>query len=398
MHFSRKSRNLIAGSLLLLPSCTNKSTIVRQINHPAPMAQVAWVQKPEPEVISIPPKPTEKDISDAELATMFYPVAESLSAPSQIDIYFRVDDALYRLVDIATKQKKKFEAYPFSKNEKLKIWWMVVAIGNALNGLPHSQDVQLTNDYIRVKGKLSYEANYAGYFDYPYSDQSLDFTKTLRTRWEDDNFRSLSEFIQFLFSLSAPYRRGTRLSAISSNSPYTELMNSFIHPVNVSRYYGEERHMPSKHFLLGRQLPGLPISGINHNPNYPGRKFSVAPPFDKPVILNGWSLYCAPCMKELPDFDVFHKNGTAFVIGYEMAMQGELADPKRIEESFAPGNGKHPELSFPLITGPQSRDVYGRDFGEPLPFTVILDRDGIVRKVIVGITDKEELTQILSGL
>ena len=121
-------------------------------------------------------------------------------------------------------------------------------------------------------------------------------------------------------------------------------------------------------------------------PDLDGVKRSVAEWDGKPVVLNFWATWCPPCRREMPMFKAMQKKyadrGLQFI---GIALDEEIKVADFVEEM---------ELNYPtLLAGDQAVSVstaYGNRFGA-LPFTVLINRDGIITKTFRGEVKRKEL-------
>lgn len=118
-----------------------------------------------------------------------------------------------------------------------------------------------------------------------------------------------------------------------------------------------------------------------------GGELLMGPQRGRPLLLNFWATWCAPCIKEMPLLDAFHRQHQASgwqVVG--LAVDG----PTPVREFLL----KLP-VGFPIglagLTGVDLARSLGNESGG-LPFTVVFDRQGsaVFRKL--GAVNQEELS------
>ncbi len=109
-----------------------------------------------------------------------------------------------------------------------------------------------------------------------------------------------------------------------------------------------------------------------------GKKVSLADYKGKPVLVNFWATWCAPCKLEMPWFEEFHKKYTDLVI------LGVAADdaPKAAIVATAKKLG----VDYPVLL---VNDKVTADYGgvEYLPETFYVGRDGKVLLETAGLSD-----------
>jgi thiol-disulfide isomerase/thioredoxin len=98
----------------------------------------------------------------------------------------------------------------------------------------------------------------------------------------------------------------------------------------------------------------------------------------RPVLLNLWASWCLPCRVEMPAIErVYqrHREDGLVVIGLNVTVQDSEAAARAFAQEFG--------LSFPIVldrdgTASARYELMG------LPSTYFIDRQGIIREVIIG--------------
>ncbi|MCG2769448.1 MAG: TlpA family protein disulfide reductase [Anaerolineae bacterium] len=110
----------------------------------------------------------------------------------------------------------------------------------------------------------------------------------------------------------------------------------------------------------------------------------------KVLLLNFWATWCPPCQQEIPMFiEVYEElKGDDFVI-----LAVSMGEGKDKVSSFVSQKG----MSFPVLLD-SSRDVARRYLVRAIPTSVMIDRDGVVQRIIVGMMHESQLRAELKDL
>jgi thiol-disulfide isomerase/thioredoxin len=114
---------------------------------------------------------------------------------------------------------------------------------------------------------------------------------------------------------------------------------------------------------------------------------------DKALVLNFWATWCAPCVDEMPELSALQTE----VAPANVQILGIGIDSAANIAQFA---SKY-KITYPLYTGGLDATELSRQFGNKaggLPFTVLVGRDGRVKKTYLGRLKIEELRKDLASL
>ena len=123
------------------------------------------------------------------------------------------------------------------------------------------------------------------------------------------------------------------------------------------------------------------------------KKHDIAEWDGKVILLNFWATWCPPCRHEIPAFidtyNKFHDKGLMIV--------GVALDSKQNAIDFVDPMG----INYPILVAEQTgiglTQEYGNHLGV-LPYSVIIDRKGVIRHTISHELTQQQAEQLITPL
>ncbi len=152
--------------------------------------------------------------------------------------------------------------------------------------------------------------------------------------------------------------------------------------------------------LLSSQLDKAKVSEENQQkltefslPDLSDKQRNIKEWQGKVLVVNFWATWCPPCLKEMPEFEALHaeyeKKGLQF-IGIA------LDDAEPVKEFIA-----SKKITYPILLGEDQGTKIAHDLGNivnTVPFTVIVNKKGLVVKSHMGELSREQLLEIVTPL
>lgn len=113
----------------------------------------------------------------------------------------------------------------------------------------------------------------------------------------------------------------------------------------------------------------------------------------KPLLVNFWATWCAPCVQEMPELSALQTEvgeGSVRIVGIGIDSAANIRE-------FA----KKLPVTYPLMIGGMEASELSRQLGNQaggLPFTVLIDADGRIRKTYLGRLKLDELRRDLRSM
>lgn len=139
--------------------------------------------------------------------------------------------------------------------------------------------------------------------------------------------------------------------------------------------------------LLGQKRPDF--SHLDST----GQPVSAADYDGSILLLNFWASWCAPCVEEMP---MLSRLQEAYSASGLQVLGIALDDPERAA-AFA----EDMALAYPVLLGAADVVVTGRRYGNSsgmLPFSVLIDQEGLIRWTHLGLLESEILEQKVRSL
>ncbi len=134
--------------------------------------------------------------------------------------------------------------------------------------------------------------------------------------------------------------------------------------------------------MRGKKAPVFTLASLD------GKTVSLADLKGKPVLLNFWATWCAPCKVEMPWFQEFQQKYAAQGLQVIGINEDEDLKQDKIRQEVA-DTAKKLNVSYSiLLSNHKIGDAYGGL--DMLPATFYIDKQGVIRGEAIGLASKDE--------
>ena len=114
-----------------------------------------------------------------------------------------------------------------------------------------------------------------------------------------------------------------------------------------------------------------------------------------PVVLNFWATWCGPCRDEMPEIQEAYAAGAGEFVVLGINSEGTPTEmARRLSRDYVDEMG----LTFPILLDSPSTEVFDQYRLRGLPDTFFIDREGVIRDVVVGPLSRSALEERLADL
>jgi len=135
----------------------------------------------------------------------------------------------------------------------------------------------------------------------------------------------------------------------------------------------------------GQQAPSFTLTGEN------GSSYAVGGPREKALLLNFWASWCDPCKQEAPELNAMalKYKDVLDIYGVNVTSQDYKPNAERFIKKFS--------LTFPVLFDLKG-EVFAEYNGAAFPTNVLIDKNGVISEVVLGLLTPEELEEKIIAL
>jgi len=143
--------------------------------------------------------------------------------------------------------------------------------------------------------------------------------------------------------------------------------------------------------LFGAASEGEPAPELNVASLDGSRHYTIADFKGKVVLLNLWASWCSGCKKEMPLFFKLQKSYGDDLKIVTVSIDSEAGD----SQAFLKSIEKRLQYETPFITAYDPEKSVPERYGAMgMPSSYLIDKNGVVRRIIVGSLDSDGLSAL----
>jgi thiol-disulfide isomerase/thioredoxin len=145
--------------------------------------------------------------------------------------------------------------------------------------------------------------------------------------------------------------------------------------------FGQQDESPMKVGpKAGLLAPSFTLQGTD------GTTYVVDGPREKAVIVNFWASWCDPCKLEAPELNAMATKykDVLDIYGINVSSQDYKPNAERFIKKYG--------LVFPVMFDMKD-EVYSKYNGAVFPTNVLIDKNGVISEIILGVLSPEELEE-----
>ncbi|GIP46963.1 thiol:disulfide interchange protein [Paenibacillus sp. J53TS2] len=135
----------------------------------------------------------------------------------------------------------------------------------------------------------------------------------------------------------------------------------------------------------GTAAPAFSLPGLD------GKTYEVGGKRDKVLLLNFWASWCDPCKEEAPELKALAEKykDSLDIYAVNVTLYDKLDEAKAFVKEYG--------YTFPVLLD-EKEEAYRMFNGIAFPTNVLIDEQGVIRDVIVGVIPPEELEAKIKNL
>lgn len=135
----------------------------------------------------------------------------------------------------------------------------------------------------------------------------------------------------------------------------------------------------------GTAAPTYELAGLD------GKTYEVGGKREKVLLLNFWASWCDPCKEEAPELKALSEKykDSLDIYAVNVTLYDNLDEAKAFVKKYG--------YTFPVLLD-EKEELYRKYNGIAFPTNVLIDEQGVIRDVIVGVISPEELEAKIKSL